>query len=329
MPSDTQRLSKLAGQLLITPAAGDFVYGAARQLGGRCRVTGSAEAEIESLDDKQLIHLRHWIWRTRQQGAEPVVTSEIIRSLDTYRLPPFDQRAMDVLKCLFAHTRTVGEPVFFRIQDDDSVVPELATIMGVHTGDNTKLKLVFPSEISFVLDYLVDQGWITRHPSEEAIVVSPQGVIELDRHRDAVTISTQIFVAMWFSEQTNLAWQEGFAPAIGAAGYSPFRIDQHQHDNRIDDEIIAQIRRSRCLVADFTCGKIDDVFVARGGVYYEAGFAQALGLPVFWTVRQECLDGLHFDTRQFPHIVWNDPGELRKQLQDRIEARLGRGPLSR
>jgi hypothetical protein len=327
MSSDSQRLTKLAGQLIITPAAGDFVYVTAGQLGGRCRITGSAEAEIESLSDKQLIHLRHWIWRALQQGAEPIVTSDILRSLDTYRLPAFDQRALDILKCLFGHTRTVGEPVFLRIQDEDSVVPELATIMGVHTGDNTKLRIVFPQEIYFVLDYLADQGWIIRHQHQEAIVVSPRGVIELDRHRDALTISSQIFVAMWFSEETSLVWQDGFAPAIGRAGYSGFRIDQHQHDNRIDDEIIAQIRRSRALVADFTCGKVDDIFTVRGGVYYEAGFAQALGLPVFWTVREDCLAGLHFDTRQFPHIVWKDAADLRKQLQDRIEARLGRGPV--
>ena len=46
--------------------------------------------------------------------------------------------------------------------------------------------------------------------------------------------------------------------------------------DKIDDEIIGEIRRSRFLVADFTHGDKG----ARGSVYYEAGFAYGLGLPV-------------------------------------------------
>src|SRR4051794_30304544 len=68
--------------------------------------------------------------------------------------------------------------------------------------------------------------------------------------------------------------------------------------------------------------------VVRGGVYYEAGFAFGVGLPIIWSVRSDCLDALHFDTRQYPHIVWRTPQELRTQLQDRIEALLGQGPDS-
>ena len=47
------------------------------------------------------------------------------------------------------------------------------------------------------------------------------------------------------------------------------------------------------MVADFTCekGKV------RGGVYYEAGFAQGIGIPVIWTVAKDSLDDVHFDTR--------------------------------
>ena len=45
-----------------------------------------------------------------------------------------------------------------------------------------------------------------------------------------------------------------------------------------------QIRKSKFLIADFT-GQ-------RGGVYYEAGFAYGLGLPVIWTCRKDWFDGL-------------------------------------
>jgi nucleoside 2-deoxyribosyltransferase len=83
---------------------------------------------------------------------------------------------------------------------------------------------------------------------------------------------------------------------------------------------LAQIRISRFVVADFTCEPDKD----RGGVYFEAGFALGLGLPVIWTARRGTT--LHFDTRQYNHILWDDPAELKEALYNRIIALLGRGP---
>lgn len=65
----------------------------------------------------------------------------------------------------------------------------------------------------------------------------------------------------------------------------------------------------------------------RGGVYYEAGFAGGLGIPVIWTVAKDSLDDVHFDTRQYNHIVWDAPETLRKLLAARIGAVIGDGPL--
>ncbi|MFZ4580841.1 MAG: hypothetical protein ACOYOB_20860, partial [Myxococcota bacterium] len=63
------------------------------------------------------------------------------------------------------------------------------------------------------------------------------------------------------------------------------------------------------------------------GVYYEAGFAQGLGKPVIWTVREDCLRDVHFDTRQFNHICWTDPLDLRHKLMLRIQNTVGQGPV--
>jgi hypothetical protein len=104
---------------------------------------------------------------------------------------------------------------------------------------------------------------------------------------------------------------------------SIIRIDKKEHNNKIDDEILAEIRRSRFLIADFTCEPKN----VRGGVYYEAGFAQGLGIPVIWTCRETSLADLHFDTRQYSHIVWKTPADLFTQLKNRIGATIGDGPL--
>jgi hypothetical protein len=82
-------------------------------------------------------------------------------------------------------------------------------------------------------------------------------------------------------------------------------------------------------VADFTTGIIGDgehrTAVPRGGVYFEAGFAQGLGIPVIWTCRSDQISHVHFDTRQFNHILWTTPEDLKVRLFNRIGAVVGLG----
>lgn len=133
----------------------------------------------------------------------------------------------------------------------------------------------------------------------------------------------QAFVAMWFDPSMDDAYSQGIQPAIEEAGYKALRIDQKLHNNKIDDEIIAEIRRSKFLIADFTQGEDG----ARGGVYYEAGFAHGLGLKVIFTCREDAIEEVHFDTNHYNHVVWATPVELHKGVKDRILAEFGQGPL--
>jgi nucleoside 2-deoxyribosyltransferase len=130
---------------------------------------------------------------------------------------------------------------------------------------------------------------------------------------------------MWFDPSLTDAYKKGIEQAVLGAGYKCLRIDQKEHIGKIDDEIIAEIRRSRFVVADFT-SKRD---MARGGVYFEAGFAMGLGIPIIWTCKADCIDYVHFDTRQFNHITWTTPEDLRVKLLNRIGAVIGDGPLKR
>jgi hypothetical protein len=68
-------------------------------------------------------------------------------------------------------------------------------------------------------------------------------------------------------------------------------------------------------------------------VYYEAGFAQGLGIRVIWT----CLDKevrenkLHLDVRQYPFITWTPEGlpDFARKLTARIVRTVGQGPVRR
>jgi nucleoside 2-deoxyribosyltransferase len=124
---------------------------------------------------------------------------------------------------------------------------------------------------------------------------------------------------MSFAPKLQSVWVDGIKPALEALGYIPIRIDQTHSDDKIDDRIVAEIRRSGLLVADFTGH--------RRGVYFEAGFAMGLGIPVVWTCQQVDHKNTHFDTRQYQHLLWKTPEDLRELLKNHIAARIPGHPL--
>jgi hypothetical protein len=177
--------------------------------------------------------------------------------------------------------------------------------------------------MEFILKQLAEDGQIelTRDRAGGGVTrqytVKAKGwnrVAELERERGRHA-GKQAFVAMWFSGvQLETDIKGAMETGIKAAGYVPLIVDSLEHTGKIDDRIIAEIRKSRFVVADFSGH--------RPNVYYEAGFAKGLGIEVIWTCRKEDMakEKVHFDTRQYNHIVWETPGELSNRLEYRIRA---------
>jgi len=140
----------------------------------------------------------------------------------------------------------------------------------------------------------------------------------LEQVRRTGTASNRVFVAMWFDESTHSVYEEAIKTAIQTAGYDPIRIDRTEHVNRIDDEIIGQIKRCRFMVADFT-GQ-------RSGVYFEAGMMLGVGRTVIWMCKKPELESIHFNVRQFNFIDYENLEEARTRLHRRILAVEGEGP---
>jgi len=130
--------------------------------------------------------------------------------------------------------------------------------------------------------------------------------------------SDQVFVAMWipdtnhkdYSEMKRI-YNEGIAKAIIKAGYKPLKIDLVQHNDKICNKIIAEIRKSIFMVADFT--------EQRQNVYFEAGFAMGLGEDVIRLCKKGEENKLSFDVRQYNYILWESEIDLYENLLDRIQ----------
>ena len=149
----------------------------------------------------------------------------------------------------------------------------------------------------------------------------PKGALCAEELATGSGTSARAFVAMSFDASMNEAYTLGFDAGIRAAGYEPLRIDGKEHINGISDEIISEIRRSRFLVADYT--------LMNNGVYFEAGVAVGLGIPVIPTCRQDDLKQLHFDIRHINTLAWESPEQLARDLARRISAVIGDGPTPR
>src|SRR5439155_26994302 len=97
-------------------------------------------------------------------------------------------------------------------------------------------------------------------------------------------------------------------------GIKALRADEIQHQDRITDLILDHITLSEFLFADLT-GE-------RPNVYYEVGFAHALGKrPILY---RRANTSLHFDLSIHNAPEYENVTQLRSLLRKRLEAITGR-----
>jgi hypothetical protein len=165
------------------------------------------------------------------------------------------------------------------------------------------------AELSFLLRHLIELGCINRTGSWTYALK----VKAWEQLQPTAGIPGKCFVAMSFDESLKNAYQNGIFLAIKEdCKLDPVRMDLVEHNEKICDKMIAEIRTCQFLVADVT--------LQRPNVYFEGGFAMGLGRPVIWTCREDDRKKVQFDTRQYNHIFWKDPNDLRIKLADRIRA---------
>ena len=312
---------RTCGQYLITPEAIRALAGH-----GLFAVSDEARAKITT-----------WI---QEQGRNPPqpVTPDVINAEATRPRRGIRERARMLLGALKEW------------EDKRNSNTTFSTYEGVWIDDGGKIELMNPDiltcetagsnlcamarsestgwrEVETLLAYLAREGWIEEIPDRDAEFrtepldqitcrVSAYGHDTLERRTRRE--SGKAFVAMWFDPEMNDAYDNGIEPALMYLGYEPIRVDRVLSTDDIVAEIFDQIAECDLMVADFTHGKDG----SRGGVYYEAGYAEGLGKPVIMACRADQLPDIHFDTSHRFHIVWKTPKDLRDALKERIPARV-------
>ena len=297
----------------VTPNTCDLVILDSPRAGGAYGVSGHAADLLRNEDDRLKARLTSMLVDQRRFGNDhPEVTELMIEETVCTENRTVQQRADRLLQYIDRETANLGDVFSFSNH---------ITSCGAIAWSES----ISSNEVRFLMDHLGERDWIRELGGGKAQqwILSVDGYTRLAELHQKRTNSTDAFVAMWFDPSMDMVWDEGIKPGIEDAGYRPVRIDATEHNDKIDDRIIAQIRRSRFIVADFTQGATG----ARGGVYYEAGFAHGLNLPVIFTCKKDLIEAVHFDTRQYNHITWESAAQLRRRLADRISATIGDGPF--
>jgi hypothetical protein len=127
------------------------------------------------------------------------------------------------------------------------------------------------------------------------------------------------FMAMEFRDpELDYAFQTHFKNAAKRAGFMLRALNEGQPAGLIDDQLRVALRTSRFVIADLSHGN--------NGAYWEAGFAEGLGLPVIYTCREKDFEAtdqqgrrkVHFDTSHLVTIKWSR--ETLKEAEDKLTA---------
>ena len=308
-----------------TPAqstpSGDAVDVHSNRAGGAFRVAGTAWPALEILQPDVRARLTTWIVDEHRSGVElPIVNLEVLRRVRDRSSISLAERKERFFKAIKSISPGLDLAIKLGGQVDDDY-RRCRNLFGSWTESTTADSADLPR----LCDLLEQDGFVSTRNYH--VFLTSAGWSYLEGLNRSGADSNQAFVAMWFDAQMSEAYEEGLAPALRDAGYIPVRIDRKEHNNKIDDEIIAEIRLSKFVVADFTSGAFEMngnvVHIPRGGVYYEAGYARGLGMDVIACVRDDQIGQVHFDTRQISHVLWSTAAELRERLYNRIIATIG------
>lgn len=155
----------------------------------------------------------------------------------------------------------------------------------------------------WLLNEIKDEGWFTIHPSgiqgRPAFRLSIKGWNLHEELRRRTIVSRNAFMAMQFGDATLEAMLEKcFKPAVARAGFELRPLYEGQGAGLIDNQIRTAIRAARFVIADLSHDN--------NGAYFEAGFAEGLGLPVIYTCERNKFDEkkTHFDTNHMVTVPW-------------------------
>ena len=221
-----------------------FAVEGSQRIGGNYDITFQAIEDVKALNSTEKAKLTTILIDLRKaSNRAPLVNLDRIEDAKRADPLPVYTRAERLLRYLINKSHVVGES--FQL-----LPPPPRNLEALAWSESTSW-----DEIHFLAKYLTTMKWLDKEQNgTESYTITVPGYQHVAEQLAKKDLS-QCFVAMWFDDSMNQAYEEGIKKAVEECGYKLLRIDKKLDVNKIDDEIIAEIRRSRFVVADFTHDK--------------------------------------------------------------------------
>jgi hypothetical protein len=265
----------------------------------RCGIfvlTISAEATIEGLLAENPLRrslMSYALRRMQRPGVLPekITTSQLPSFWSDERLPTLQVQIDNLLIWIGDNQKTsldyaVGAPT------------AIAAYIGIPISAAGDVQAL--SWLRNQIDYqpLLEQG--SDQNEKLSFRLTLFGSQKYEQLRKASRESRTAFMALRFGDPVlDDVVENCFKPAVLRTGFELRKLSDKQPAGLIDNQIRAAILSGRFVIADLSH--------ANDGAYWEAGYAEGLGLPVIYT----CEEGVwnakktHFDTNHMVTIIWN------------------------
>lgn len=251
-------------------------------------------------------------WIKSHQAKKPI---EILRLtiksiIDTTQLPKVKEQADNLLLWI---GENVQKPNGYTLIPINYLIP----IVGA----------VDEANVIYIAEYLKKQGYINHKDFQYSVITKKPAIKDLDAQmtfkgwdkydelKRTSKDSRLAFMAMKFNNSALAKiFNEVIKDAVAKTGFEIRRLDEEKRAGIIDDKLRVEIRRSKFLIADLT----DD----NNGAYWEAGYAEGLGMQVIYICEEEKFKEkkTHFDTNHHLTVLWKDNQESLKNFAEELKA---------
>lgn len=173
-----------------------------------------------------------------------------------------------------------------------------------------KIGAVASTGIDYLIEYLEKSDYIyigvglADHPEgggANMCGLTPAGWNKFEELKRSGTSGRLAFMAMQYGNALHDdIFKKCFKKAVQETGFGLKRLDENLPAGLIDNHMRVQIRNSRFLLADLSGGN--------RGAYWEAGYAEGLGMPVIYLCEKKEFSEFktHFDTNHHTTVLWEE-----------------------
>lgn len=190
------------------------------------------------------------------------------------------------------------------------IIEDLMAYLGLDYNIESNSMVMHNEELNTLKDFILNNA-----SNEQLLMINNfcDGINPLPKINPISPSSGNVFVSMPMNKNKCSYVDEirqGMELGIKNSNNKPYFLDKEIHCENIFTQMMKDINSCKFLIADLS--------TQNTGVYYEAGYAKALGKTVILTCKEDDFENVHFDLKQTQMIIWKDSNDLSNKLTESI-----------